>query len=196
MKKSNWGLATDVYEHWAWMPVFSPEECSVIIDIGNSLESIDAAVTHNEHRILDDNIRKTTVSWIPIDDSTMWIFQKCTEVVNLINEKYFNFKLQEIESLQFTVYDKTGSFYAEHIDILNSYSKGSQRKLSFSIQLSDPNSYSGGDLLLKYKSTPEFAKKEQGFATLFPSYCLHEVTPITAGTRYSLVGWVTGPKFE
>ena len=87
MKKSNWGLATDVYEHWAWMPVFSPEECSVIIDIGNSLESIDAAVTHNEHRILDDNIRKTTVSWIPIDDSTMWIFQKCTEVVNLINEK-------------------------------------------------------------------------------------------------------------
>jgi len=30
----------------------------------------------------------------------------------------------------------------------------------------------------------------------FPSYTLHEVTPVTKGTRYTLVGWVHGPAFK
>jgi PKHD-type hydroxylase len=32
--------------------------------------------------------------------------------------------------------------------------------------------------------------------TLFPSWSLHRVTPVTKGTRYSLVAWVSGPRFR
>lgn len=193
MKTYNWGLTLEVYETWAWMPIFSPEECSLIIDIGNSLEPELATVDHN---IINEQVRTTNISWIPVEDKTKWIFQRCTDAIISVNERFFNFDLYQIESLQFTAYDKTGSFYKEHMDTLNNHSKGSQRKLSFSVQLSDPNSYSGGDLVLKYKPTPEYALKDHGVATFFPSYCLHEVTPITSGKRYSLVGWVTGPRFK
>ena len=31
---------------------------------------------------------------------------------------------------------------------------------------------------------------------VFPSYSLYEVTPVTKGERYSLVGWITGPQFK
>jgi len=39
-------------------------------------------------------------------------------------------------------------------------------------------------------------KKEQGTLIAFPSHTLHEVTPITEGRRYSLVGWITGKPFK
>ena len=39
-------------------------------------------------------------------------------------------------------------------------------------------------------------KREQGCCTVFPSYVLHQVTPVTKGTRYSLVAWIGGPDFK
>jgi PKHD-type hydroxylase len=38
------------------------------------------------------------------------------------------------------------------------------------------------------------ASKERGTVHLFPSYMPHKVTPITRGTRYSLVIWVHGSR--
>ena len=69
-----------------------------------------------------------------------------------------------------------------------------QRKLSFSVQLSHPNDYRGGDLLLN--NGAESISKNKGSMTLFPSHTLHEVTPVTKGVRYSLVGWVIGDKLK
>ncbi|MFT5169261.1 MAG: PKHD-type hydroxylase [Saprospiraceae bacterium] len=31
---------------------------------------------------------------------------------------------------------------------------------------------------------------------LFPSFIIHRVTPITKGTRQSIVGWVSGPPYR
>ena len=39
-------------------------------------------------------------------------------------------------------------------------------------------------------------RRDQGYVAVFPSYVLHEVTPVTKGTRYSLVSWVTGKSFK
>jgi predicted 2-oxoglutarate/Fe(II)-dependent dioxygenase YbiX len=38
--------------------------------------------------------------------------------------------------------------------------------------------------------------KEQGTLIAFPSFMLHEVSPIKKGTRYSLVAWITGENFK
>ena len=38
--------------------------------------------------------------------------------------------------------------------------------------------------------------KVRGSVNYFPSYMLHEVTPLERGTRYALVGWVNGPAFK
>ena len=79
-----------------------------------------------------------------------------------------------------------------HIDKLY---KGTIRKLSITIQLSSPQDYEGGDLIL-HNGEPEKMQKELGKLIVFPSYTLHEVTPVTKGTRYSLVAWVAGKPFR
>jgi PKHD-type hydroxylase len=88
---------------------------------------------------------------------------------------------------------RTGGKYGRHID---SAPGTLIRKLSFTVQLSEPEDYKGGDLCLYLGDKAEVMKKEQGFVALFPSYVLHEVKPVTQGTRYSLVSWITGKPFK
>jgi PKHD-type hydroxylase len=80
-----------------------------------------------------------------------------------------------------------------HIDkIFNS----TVRKLSLTIQLSSPEDYEGGELALKFGAKANLMPKDLGKMVVFPSYVLHEVRPVTKGTRYSLVAWVTGKPFK
>jgi predicted 2-oxoglutarate/Fe(II)-dependent dioxygenase YbiX len=71
----------------------------------------------------------------------------------------------------------------------------SNRKLSFSVLLSDPSEYDGGDLLIYEGKGPIVVPKRQGMITFFPSSVLHEVTPVTRGVRRSIVSWIHGPVF-
>jgi PKHD-type hydroxylase len=74
----------------------------------------------------------------------------------------------------------------------------SVRKLSISIQLTNPEEYEGGELKLYDgdEDKTNVMDKTQGTLIIFPSYVLHEVMPVTKGTRNSLVAWVTGPQFK
>jgi PKHD-type hydroxylase len=93
------------------------------------------------------------------------------------------------------VYDgKNNSNYQKHMDLGRPFPN---RKLSFSIQLSDDNEYTGGDLRFHYiKTQPEIAPRTRGKIIFFPTWMVHDVTPVTQGIRYSLVGWVNGPNFK
>ncbi len=70
------------------------------------------------------------------------------------------------------------------------------RKLSLSLQLSDPARYQGCDLELSYGDGVQQAPRSRGTVIAFPSYVLHRVTPIASGTRKSLVIWASGPDFR
>ena len=61
-----------------------------------------------------------------------------------------------------------------------------------SIQLSDENSYEGGDLLIDYSGDTYHAPRSKGSVIVFDSRLTHEVTPVTRGERYSLVKWFHG----
>jgi PKHD-type hydroxylase len=97
------------------------------------------------------------------------------------------------EGFQFTRYDAPTNYYGVHIDkMLN----GTVRKLSLTIQLSSPEDYEGGELALYTDKEAQLMLKELGKMIVFPSYVLHEVRPVTKGTRYSLVAWITGKPFK
>jgi PKHD-type hydroxylase len=142
------------------------------------------------------SVRNCMISWIKSDQQyNAWLFQKIAAALNDVNSSFFNFDMYEIQNLQFTKYDSTSlDFYNKHIDL--AYGGFNTRKLSFTIQLSDSDEYDGGDLLYHYASKPETGVREKGSIMIFPSYMLHEVTPVTRGTRYSLVGWTMGPSFK
>lgn len=76
---------------------------------------------------------------------------------------------------------------------------GKVRKLSMTLNLSDPATYDGGLLKFDFGNHAEREQyheveeiKEQGSMVVFPSFLDHCVTPVTRGTRYSLVLWCLG----
>ena len=182
----------DLIYPWAyWDNTFTPEQCQKIIEIGNNLPITAGSV--NSTRDIIDNYRKNKVSWIYHDESTEWIYERIAYVIKSLNQEFFNFHLYGIDKLQFTIYNSLGDFYKPHLD---SGIGIDVRKLSFVIQLSDPNTYEGSNLEIYNTETGQIVNKNQGTLVAFPSYTLHEVTPIISGTRYSLVGWVLGKPFK
>ena len=80
---------------------------------------------------------------------------------------------------------------------------GKVRKLSITINLNKPDEYDGGNLKFDFgphASGKRFHEVEeirpQGSIIVFPSYVYHQVTPVTRGTRYSLVLWSLGQPFK
>ena len=139
-------------------------------------------------------VRKSEIAWLYPSDDLDWAYRKLTDIIMDLNERFFKFDLfGATEGFQFTKYEAPGSKYGKHID---SAPGTLIRKLSFTLQLSEPEDYKGGDLCLYLGDKAEVMKKEQGFVALFPSYVLHEVKPVTSGTRYSLVSWITGKPFK
>lgn len=146
----------------------------------------------------DDDGRDSNVIWLSPDQNIIIkeLFKKIINKIIELNEKYINFKLTDIETLQYTIYNQ-GQFYKKHVDYNDELLAGNiMRKLSFSIQLTDPSEYEGGELCGYVSDVPIIAEKKKGSLILFPSFLLHEVTPVTKGKRVSLVGWVVGPRFE
>ena len=189
----SWSFHIDRVENYAfWNDAFSPLECQKIVEQAKLLELETATVdTDNQQRT---DIRKSNVVFIqPLQFK--WVFERITDISLRLNKDYFNFDLWGLmENLQFTEYNAPGGKYNEHIDKMFD---GSVRKLSIVVQLTDPSEYEGGELQLLYRGDrdPEIANKKQGHMIAFPSYTMHRVTPVTKGTRHSLVGWITGKPF-
>jgi predicted 2-oxoglutarate/Fe(II)-dependent dioxygenase YbiX len=189
---SAWPFNLDQVENWAYMDkLFSPEECAKIIEIGEKKILTKASVIDNK---VVEETRDSSVTWLYSVDDMDWVYRRVTDAVMSLNNRYFNFDLFGFtEGFQFTRYDAPSGFYGMHIDkLLN----GLTRKLSLTIQLSDPESYEGGELALQFSKEPDIMPKEQGKMVVFPSYVLHEVKPVTQGTRYSLVAWISGKPFK
>jgi PKHD-type hydroxylase len=182
----------DNVNNWAWAQIFSPEECKKIIDIGNRAVLSPATFDELGKADVDKKVRDSDISWLFPSPETDWIFEKISNVTSYLNKNFFNFHLSSFaEGLQFTRYVAPTGHYERHTD---KAFEGPIRKLSLTIQLSDSNDYEGGELMLYYGETQSMPK-EQGKAIAFPSYVLHQVTPVTVGTRYSLVAWVAGNQF-
>jgi len=125
---------------------------------------------------------------------TKWVFEKLADVVSKMNAQHFRFDLTGFgEALQLTNYDQAeNGMYGWHQD----YGGGVSRKLSMAMQLTDPSEYEGGNLQVMTSSNPQNVRKQRGLIAIFPSYILHQVTPVTQGSRQSLVAWVSGPAFR
>ncbi len=173
--------------------VFNDLECEAIIKLGEK-QIVEQASVGNEKLIKKKN-RMGKISWISPSEESIWVFEKVSAYIEKLNKAFFNFDLDGFpEDFQFTKYKKN-EFYDWHVD--RGYDSNHARKLSFSIQLTKPSKYRGGDLLLRQSPKPDVLKhKEQGTLVAFPSFILHKVTPVTKGERNSLVGWSSGSNFR
>ena len=143
---------------------------------------------------VNPNVRRSQVSWLENNPNTKWVFEKLAHVASQLNADHFRFDLTGFgERLQLTNYDQSeNGMYGWHQD----YGGGISRKLSLAVQLADPSEYEGGNLQVMTSGNPVNIRKQRGLIAAFPSYVLHQVTPVTQGSRQSLVAWVSGPAFK
>ena len=151
---------------------------------------------------LDPSIRKTDVAFIQADDNED---NKVNEVtwhfLNEANAIKFNYNFISYQAVQFARY-RDGGHYGWHRDVNESAisPNGESRKLSLTLCLTDPKDYEGGELQFFNGERPMDEKtiedmRGQGSVIVFDSRDWHRVTPVTKGTRYSLVCWTVGPNF-
>lgn len=145
---------------------------------------------------LDESIRKTQVVWVkPATE----IFDTIYQYIDSANKNAeWNFDISGMEDVQLGRYTD-GGFYDWHMDTFAPDQGNFQRKLSCVVQLTDPEEYDGGDLILKTGKNDTdlhtFTRK-RGSVIVFPSMIYHKVTPVTRGTRYSAVAWMRGQAFK
>jgi len=129
----------------------------------------------------------------PTGPRWIWLYEALHVLMQMFNARYYRFKLWGFhEVFQLLEYREGGQF-GWHIDV--GPPLAAPRKLSFTLQLSDPSDYDGGDLEL-WGNERHTAPRERGTLIVFPSYTLHRVTPVTRGRRRALVGGAVGEPFR
>lgn len=83
---------------------------------------------------------------------------------------------------------RTGMEYGRHVD--DAMMQGVRTDLSFTVFLSPPEAYEGGELVIEGNDADSAIKLPAGSAVVYPTTSLHRVAPVTAGERLVVVGWV------
>lgn len=177
------------FNYYYYSNAFTPEELDAIKSIGNSYPKQAAEVGGGDTSSVSD-YRKSEVSWIPEEPNNQWLYDKISQYAISANKEMWNFDIWGYhDALQFTNYYGDGGHYDWHADLGPGISN---RKLSVVLQLSDPKDYVGGELQMNTGGGITSVLQEYGLLCFFPSFVLHRVTPLTSGTRTSLVTWLCG----
>lgn len=183
-------------------------------DIQEFDNAADTSALHGDE--IDIAVRNSRNAWISTDH---WIAGWIWYYIQKSNRENFRYDLTDIDNgiIQYTHYGP-GQFYNWHSDsdidifykpdklIASGENFGEQekilsgeyvRKLSFTVQLSDPEDYTGGEVqFLDNGGKTFFAPKQRGTIITFDSRVKHRVRRVRSGMRKSLVGWVVGPRWK
>lgn len=140
-------------------------------------------------------VRRSQVLFFGMETKYRWLYERLWWAAQECNRLFFNVDIASVEgNIQFARYDSSDrGFYDWHTDFSGFRPL---RKISISVQLSRPEDYEGGDLELQFANRPERVDRARGTLIAFPSFVLHRVTPVTRGTRWSLVAWILGPRWR
>ena len=176
-----------------------PELSNEVLDV---IESYTDSLEYENSRLvsgINSDRRKSKNAWI---DPNNWISAIAYNAIINANLQYFNYDIGNIwESVQVTVYNEDHSHYEWHcdnVDVREVQSIPTERKLSCSFLLSDPDDYDGGELQFNLSHNKFFksVKPKRGIIYVFPSWIPHRVRPVTRGVRKSIVAWMSGPLFK
>jgi hypothetical protein len=192
-----------------WYTTKMPHELISIAekDLQQFDSSLQTAITSGGVNL---NVRDSKTSWF---NTTHWVAGLCYHYVLMANRQNFLYDIDGFdgETMQYTSYSP-GEYYGWHQDTgLGTMSLPGEdaqevfmmkncervRKLSFIMQLSNPDEYSGGEVqLMRDTGKSFFLPKEKGTIIVFDSRTRHRAKAVKSGMRKSLVGWVSGPRWK
>lgn len=85
---------------------------------------------------------------------------------------------------------EAGMAYGPHVDDAIMGPPAMRTDLSYTVFLSDPVTYGGGELVLEDQEGEHSFKLEAGSAVVYASTTIHRVEPVESGQRDVVVGWM------
>jgi PKHD-type hydroxylase len=172
----------------------SSDDCKRLVALATAAPLREGALVGG---IADGRIRRAGLVWVDDLTDAGWVMDRMIGLVAQANREAFGFDLTDFaESAQVARYGAEAQGHFDwHTDI-GAGALAARRKVTVVVQLSDPGSYEGGALELRPDGHVITAPRALGHATVFPSFVLHRVTPVTIGVRWSLTLWVHGPAFR
>ena len=185
------------------------EQVNQTISTGEDSELATARVYRAEKGFIEDkDVRSAKSNRLKLENDMGWLKDELEEVsksVKFLFESQYGISVDvsggmEEKQANYLVYNE-GDHFNWHKDCNPESTKSSikQRTLSAVIQLSDPNEYEGGELILNLdgESGPKentkknvVVPKDKGSCCIFLSRnVFHKVYPITSGTRKALITW-------
>jgi len=167
------------------------------------------------HKLIDENKAKSCIKSI-LEDDSFWVNGKQTagshaaEVkdnlqlrrdskVSIENSNFISHQItsnqliksfslpRKIHGVMFTQ-TSPGQGYGAHVD--NAYMSSGRSDLSFTLFLSDPKDYEGGELSIQTMQETKNIKLPQGHIVIYPSTSIHSVEKVQSGKRIVCVGWI------
>jgi PKHD-type hydroxylase len=157
------------------------------------LAGIPAPVMGHQGQKVVADVRRTLICWLD-READRWVYDLLWTVATTVNQLLRYDIAGTSEEIQLARYDAgEAAFFTWHADTVPG---DMTRKISISIPLNAPVEYEGGLLELNQGSNVARPPQEPGVPIIFPSWLIHRVTPVTRGSRYSLVAWVRGPNWR
>ncbi len=96
-----------------------------------------------------------------------------------------------LTGVRFNLYGE-GEFYGPHLDeaMLDLGEVRLRTDCSFTLFLSEPESYDGGELVIAGTEGERQLKPRAGALVVYATGAVHQVNPVTRGERLAAVGWV------
>lgn len=178
---------------------FNAEKCDQIIQLALEIPEEEAKIGVQGSLVASDS-RRSKIRFIQKTDSRFeFLFDALWKMALQANDEWFGFHISKLDFLQFTEYSEEyqGEYKTHHDVFYMNDDPVYHRKLSCVIQLSDPKTYEGGNFEIYEVNYPLPENvRNRGTAIWIPSFTRHAVTPVTKGTRYSMVAWIDGPKWR
>lgn len=187
---------------WCYFKSYFPADyCERLVEVALSRPAEDAKIGTNDGIQADTSFRRSNIRFVNRGDVELdYVFDELWKLASWANRDWFDVHISKLDYFQIAEYDSANAGeYKTHHDIF--YMNGDpyyHRKLSCVIQLSDPNTYEGGDLVFEHVAAYPNAEemRQQGTVIFFPSFVRHAALPVTAGKRYSVASWFDGPKWR
>jgi PKHD-type hydroxylase len=131
------------------------------------------AVKHNRQAAADDRSLETVRKLVAERVASNEVFRLAV-------------RPKALSPLLFSRYEP-GMRYGSHVD--DALMNDMRTDVSFTLFLSDPASYEGGELVIESASGEEGVKLAAGSLVAYPSTTLHHVAEVSQGARLAAVGW-------
>ena len=191
MEKHHFAYASGYY------PLAVPDEIiDLIVAEVNNIDFQkfeDSTVGPSGIETVQSRVRNSKTFWWYEDH---WVTSIFSHYFNKANRDLWEYDLTYLKGIQVTKYEK-GEKYDWHCDYGAESDARHTRKLSATMLITEPSEFKGGDLeIMDYHGNTITAEKTKGTMIIFDSRTPHRVTPVTKGTRVSLVAWMLGPKLR